>query len=174
MNVARLNEASDEDARRLLLTCLDAPQWADRVLAGRPYDTVGEVEAAMVVASAAISDEELEHALARHPRIGERADADRHDAAHSTREQSGVDRDDADLARRLEEGNRAYEDRFGRVRGYPLGPGFWVDGRPVVLVRPKPKAPVAPTRSASSRREPAAEGECSIAEWNSGGNLTTA
>ena len=89
--------------------------WADRVLAGRPYDTVGEVEAAMVAASAAISDEELEQALARHPRIGERADADRHDAAHSTREQSGVDRDDADLARRLEEGNRAYEERFGRV-----------------------------------------------------------
>jgi hypothetical protein len=41
------------------------------------------------------------------------------------------------------------EDRFGRVRAYPLGPGFWVDGRPVVLVRPKPQAPAAPTRSAS-------------------------
>ena len=41
------------------------------------------------------------------------------------------------------------EDRFGRVRGYPLGPGFWVDGRPVVLVRPKPKAPSLPSRSAS-------------------------
>jgi 2-oxo-4-hydroxy-4-carboxy-5-ureidoimidazoline decarboxylase len=115
VSVARLNGASDEAARRLLLTCLDAPQWADRVLAGRPYGTVGDVEAAMVAASAAISDAELEHALARHPRIGERADAERHDAAHSTREQSGVDRDDADLARRLEEGNRTYEDRFGRV-----------------------------------------------------------
>ena len=115
MNVEGFNGATDDDARRLLLTCLDAPHWADRVLAGRPYDTIGEVEAAMVVASAAISDEELEHALARHPRIGERADADRHDATQSTREQSGVDRDDADLARRLREGNRAYEDRFGRV-----------------------------------------------------------
>src|SRR5919206_300706 len=41
------------------------------------------------------------------------------------------------------------EDRFGRVRGYPLGPGFWVDGRPVVLVRPRPAAPSAPARSAS-------------------------
>src|SRR3954453_8771623 len=41
------------------------------------------------------------------------------------------------------------EDRFGRPRGYPLGPGFWVAGRPVVLVRPKPKAPSAPARSAS-------------------------
>ena len=113
--LARFNALPDGDARGLLLTCLDAPLWADRVVAGRPYETVGEVEAAMVAASAAISDEELEQALARHPRIGERADADRHDAAHSTREQSGVDRDDADLARRLEEGNRAYEERFGRV-----------------------------------------------------------
>jgi hypothetical protein len=41
------------------------------------------------------------------------------------------------------------EDRFGKVRGYPLGPGFWVDGRPVVLVRPKQAAPSGPLRSAS-------------------------
>ena len=115
MNLSDFNDASTTYARRLVLTCLDAPQWADRVLAGRPYDTVGEVEDAMVAASATISDEELEQALARHPRIGERADADSHDADHSPREQAGVDRDDADLARRLEEGNRAYEDRFGRV-----------------------------------------------------------
>ena len=36
-------------------------------------------------------------------------------ATHSTREQSGVDRDDADLLRRLEAANRAYEERFDRV-----------------------------------------------------------
>ena len=41
------------------------------------------------------------------------------------------------------------EDRFGKVRAYPLGPGFWVDGRPVVLVRPKQNAPSGPQRSAS-------------------------
>lgn len=41
------------------------------------------------------------------------------------------------------------EDRFGRVRAYPLGPGFWVDGRPVVLVRPRRPAPTTPGRSAS-------------------------
>jgi 2-oxo-4-hydroxy-4-carboxy-5-ureidoimidazoline decarboxylase len=115
MSIETFNSATEDDARQLLLTCLDAPVWADRVVAGRPYDTVGEVEAAMVAASATISDDELEQALARHPRIGERADADRHDADHSTREQSGVDRDDADLARLLADGNRAYEERFGRV-----------------------------------------------------------
>src|SRR3712207_1863978 len=41
------------------------------------------------------------------------------------------------------------EDRVGKVRAYPLGPGFWVDGRPVVLVRPERNAPSGPQRSAS-------------------------
>ncbi|WP_374457254.1 factor-independent urate hydroxylase [Nocardioides sp.] len=109
------HEMPAEDARGLLLTFLDVPRWADAVVAARPYADLGEVEEAMVAASATISDEELDRALARHPRIGERADAEQHDAEHSTREQSGVDPGDADLARALEEGNRVYEERFGHV-----------------------------------------------------------
>jgi 2-oxo-4-hydroxy-4-carboxy-5-ureidoimidazoline decarboxylase len=109
------NEADEQQAREQLLLCLDAPGWADRVLAGRPYADLGELAAAMGAASATLDDADLAQALARHPRIGERADAAKHDAAHSTREQSGVDASDADLARRLSEGNRAYEERFGRV-----------------------------------------------------------
>ena len=115
MTLADFNELDDAAARERLLVCLDVPRWADAVAAGRPYDDIGQVEAAMTAASASITDDELEQALARHPRIGERADAAKHDADHSTREQSGVDQGDADLARRLEEGNRAYEERFGRV-----------------------------------------------------------
>jgi 2-oxo-4-hydroxy-4-carboxy-5-ureidoimidazoline decarboxylase len=109
------NAMDDDTARELLRVCLDVPRWADDVAAGRPYASIGDVEAAMTAASATMTDDELRQALARHPRIGERADAQKHDAAHSTREQSGVDSGDADLVRRLEEGNRAYEERFGRV-----------------------------------------------------------
>src|SRR5690606_26300328 len=37
------------------------------------------------------------------------------------------------------------EDRRGRTRTFPLGPGFWVDGAPVVLVAPAgPAAPRPP------------------------------
>lgn len=113
--LAAFNEADEQRAREQLLTCLDAPGWADRVLAGRPYADLGQLAAAMGAASATLDDDDLEQALARHPRIGERADEALHDAAHSTREQAGVDAADADLARRLAEGNRAYEERFGRV-----------------------------------------------------------
>ena len=71
----------------------------------------------MTERAAAMSDEELERALARHPRIGERAEAPRrHDAGHSTREQSGVDgRPTPTSSAELADGNLAYEERFGRV-----------------------------------------------------------
>ena len=42
------------------------------------------------------------------------------------------------------------EDRRGRTRTFPLGPGFWVDGEPVLLTAPvRQSAPAAPTRTAS-------------------------
>ncbi|MFC8797449.1 DUF3097 domain-containing protein [Promicromonospora sp. NPDC057138] len=42
------------------------------------------------------------------------------------------------------------EDRRGRTRTFPLGPGFWVEGKPVVLTAPVlNRAPARPTRTAS-------------------------
>ena len=42
------------------------------------------------------------------------------------------------------------EDRHRVRRTFPLGPGFWIDGRPVVLTPPVQRsAPAAPTRTAS-------------------------
>jgi hypothetical protein len=41
------------------------------------------------------------------------------------------------------------EDRRGRTRTFPLGPGFWIDGRPVRLVAPRAAAPTGPVRTAS-------------------------
>jgi hypothetical protein len=45
------------------------------------------------------------------------------------------------------------EDRRGRTRGFPLGPGFLVDGRPVVLTVPtaERRAQVAAAQKAASR-----------------------
>ena len=42
------------------------------------------------------------------------------------------------------------EDRRGKRRTFPLGPGFLLEGRPVILTRPvRTGAPAAPTRTAS-------------------------
>ncbi|MCW2842241.1 MAG: uraD [Nocardioides sp.] len=107
------NAMPEAEARARLTTCLDVPRWVDTVLAGRPYADTGALRA-VATNAAELDGEELETALARHPRIGERAGTG-HDAAFSSREQAGVDRSDAEVAQRLAEGNRAYEARFDRV-----------------------------------------------------------
>lgn len=114
-DIAAFNEQEEGEVRVRLLTCLDLPRWADEVLASRPYGDIDQLEDKFTEVAATMTDEELERALARHPRIGERADPAKHDASHSSREQSGVDREDADVVRQLEDCNRAYEARFGRV-----------------------------------------------------------
>ncbi|MGL5865847.1 MAG: DUF3097 domain-containing protein [Dermatophilaceae bacterium] len=45
------------------------------------------------------------------------------------------------------------EDRHGRTRGFPLGPGFLIDGQPVTLTRPQvaDAARLAAARAASAR-----------------------
>ena len=113
-DVAAFNSLSADEAKGLLRTCLDVPRWVDEVEGGRPFAGWPALREAAELAAARLTDAELEAALARHPRIGERAGA-AHDAEHSVREQSGVDPDDLDTTSRLAAGNAAYEQRFDRV-----------------------------------------------------------
>ena len=46
-------------------------------------------------------------------------------------------------------GTVTLEDRRRKQRTFPLGPGFLLEGRPIVLVAPTRKGPQAPTRTAS-------------------------
>lgn len=110
----RFNTAPRDEAVALLLRCVDVPRWADAVAGGRPYGSVEEALAAARATADPWTGEELDRALAAHPRIGERPTGSGGTAAHSAREQAGVGRD-AETARRLAEGNRAYEERFGHV-----------------------------------------------------------
>ncbi|MCG5433644.1 DUF3097 domain-containing protein [Mycobacterium sp. MYCO198283] len=50
---------------------------------------------------------------------------------------------------RVEQRRVELEDRHGTVRAFPLGPGFLVDGRPVILAAPRRATPAAPARTAS-------------------------
>ncbi|OBH98131.1 DUF3097 family protein [Mycobacterium sp. E2733] len=50
---------------------------------------------------------------------------------------------------RVEYGRVDLEDRRGHVRGFPLGPGYLLEGRPVILTAPRRAAPAAATRTAS-------------------------
>ena len=98
-----------ETTREVLLSCLSVPRWADDVLAGQPYADKQALLDAADAAAGALTDEELDQALAGHPRIGERG------GEQYQREQSGVYPTQGDTAARLQAGNVAYEERFGRV-----------------------------------------------------------
>ena len=50
---------------------------------------------------------------------------------------------------RIESGRVDLEDRKGRVRSFPLGPGFLLDGKPVILTAPKRVVATARTASGS-------------------------
>lgn len=50
---------------------------------------------------------------------------------------------------RVEYGRMQLEDRHGRTRGFPLGPGYLLEGRPVILTAPRRSAPAGPSRTAS-------------------------
>lgn len=50
---------------------------------------------------------------------------------------------------RVEYGRMQLEDRHGRTKPFPVGPGYLIDGKPVILIPPRTAAPAAPTRTAS-------------------------
>ncbi len=109
------NELGDDDVAAALRACLPVERWVQEVAAGRPYESRNALLHAAQLSAASLSDDELDAALAGHPRIGERASSPQHQAEASTKEQAGVDRSDAELMRRLQLGNQAYEERFDRV-----------------------------------------------------------
>ncbi len=113
MTLTEFNALPEDEARTRTAECLAVPRWVDAVVAGRPYADRDALHA-VATEAADLDDDELEAALARHPRIGERAGSG-HDAAHSAREQAGVDPADHDVAARIAAGNVAYEERFDRV-----------------------------------------------------------
>lgn len=115
MRLADFNETDAAEAVAVLRPCVDVTRWCDEIVAHRPFASVDELIAVAEGAASPFDGAEIEAALAHHPRIGERADGDSREASMSRSEQSGVDPADAAVQDALREGNRAYEDRFGRV-----------------------------------------------------------
>ena len=110
MRVADFNAAPGQQLTTELLACCDVPSWAATLLQKRPYDGVGALLDTADAAARGFTTDEVDRALAKHPRIGERPRGQSTEASWSRQEQSGVTPDEA-----LAEGNRAYEERFGRV-----------------------------------------------------------
>lgn len=108
------NGATPDEASALLRACADVAWWADRVAAERPFATVSALQATARAHAEGWTPADVTAALADHPRIGERHQGAGTSASMSSSEQAGVP-DDADVRARLADGNRRYEDTFGRI-----------------------------------------------------------
>ena len=140
VTLARFNELDPVDAAALVRPCLDVDRWVEAVVNGRPYADVPALREVAAKAASTFTGEELEAALAHHPRIGEGAKGGSQEAQLSRGEQSGLRVDD-DLGERLRQGNADYERRFGRIpeqaRARLAAAADRADR--VVLVRPEPE-----------------------------------
>lgn len=107
---AYLNALPRSEAETELRRCCGSRRWVERMLAGLPYAS----DAALLEAAErewwTLARADWLEAFAAHPRIGERSGD-----AWSRGEQSSVDQAASDVRRALEQGNRAYEARFGHV-----------------------------------------------------------
>jgi 2-oxo-4-hydroxy-4-carboxy-5-ureidoimidazoline decarboxylase len=101
--------------RESLRSCLAVPRWVDEVADGAPFASPADLLERARHAADPLRPDEIELALADHPRIGDRPKGDGRSAAFSRAEQQAPDASDAALAARIAEGNAAYEARFGRV-----------------------------------------------------------
>ncbi|MCH6468997.1 2-oxo-4-hydroxy-4-carboxy-5-ureidoimidazoline decarboxylase [Sinomonas sp. 5-5] len=115
MLLEQFNAAPAREVRELLKPCLDVPRWIEEITAARPFASLDALLSTARGAADPFTPTELEGALSHHPRIGEKAGGKSAEASMSRNEQSGVDQRDPETAAALAEGNRAYEEKFGRV-----------------------------------------------------------
>lgn len=106
MTLASFNAAPEQEAQAEMLACCASRRFAAAMAAGRPYPSLAAAEAAVGTVFESLTWPDVLEAMDAHPRIGARV------TGQSAAEQSGV-ADDSRAA--LQDGNAAYEERFGHV-----------------------------------------------------------
>lgn len=114
MLLTQFNHGQRAEILAILRPCLGIERWAGEIADSRPYPSVVALLDAARTAAAPFTEDELNAALAHHPRIGDRVEGTSTEARHSRAEQAGVGITDA-TAQALADGNRAYERIFDRV-----------------------------------------------------------
>lgn len=110
MDLQTFNALPSHRAVAELRACCSSPSWAQRMASSRPFAAVGELIRRADQVLAELDEDEIEAALAGHPRIGAHPGH-----ASSRREQAGVATADAEVRTALAHANRDYEARFGHI-----------------------------------------------------------
>jgi len=120
-----LDALSPGAAKEELLACCGSEDWADAVVARRPFGTLDELLAVAEQEWWRLPEPAWLEAFTAHPRIGERptVPSAAPTSARATvvgldaprREQAAMDSASAELRAAMAEGNEAYEERFGYI-----------------------------------------------------------
>ncbi len=104
-------DVTDADLRAGLEASLAVPRWVNDVASNAPFENLEELLLVAYAEATPLAADEIDQAIAHHPRIGEKP-AGTGTAQDFSRAEQG---DAAELADELAAGNAAYEQAFGRV-----------------------------------------------------------
>lgn len=113
----RWNHIDAADAAREILPCCGSHAWADGLAAHRPFANPQQLFEASDAVWLALDEAAWREAFDSHPRIGQQhaRAATAESLAWSSQEQRAAMSQDDAVKLALAEGNRQYEERFGRI-----------------------------------------------------------
>ncbi|MDD9315146.1 2-oxo-4-hydroxy-4-carboxy-5-ureidoimidazoline decarboxylase [Acinetobacter lactucae] len=117
MFLAEFNQAPPEQLKTLLNNCVHIPAWAEKIISERPYSSKAAFLEYGEQLSRKWSWQEIQAALATHPKIGERQAKRQLNAKEqhfSNQEQAGISLDEQ-TQQALLQGNLNYEQKFGFI-----------------------------------------------------------
>ncbi|WP_337007893.1 2-oxo-4-hydroxy-4-carboxy-5-ureidoimidazoline decarboxylase [Pantoea sp. AS142] len=115
MELAAFNQLPADRAQVAIRHCVAIPHWQQSLVAVRPFANTDALLATADALARQWQQPELESALSAHPRIGERVNGADKEASLSRGEQTAMQQADHALLQAMQQGNQAYEARFGRV-----------------------------------------------------------
>lgn len=111
----RVNALSSPAFREEFARCLNVDRWVAALDAERPFGSRRELLAAAEAHASPLTVPEVEAALSRHPRIGEKASGGDTESRWSRGEQAAVTAGGDSTEQAFKAANAAYEERFGHI-----------------------------------------------------------
>lgn len=114
MTLEEFNAAEAAELREELNACAPIASWSSGLLARRPYQSRDELLATAAELAEGWTGQEVDAALAHHPRIGEKVAGESAEARASRAEQGNLSEDQAARDEWIA-ANKAYEQKFDRI-----------------------------------------------------------
>jgi OHCU decarboxylase len=114
----QLNKLNASDATTEFLKCCGSQNWANRMVASRPFSTLEEMCSKASEIWWSLNSSDWLEAFRSHPKIGERkaaTDVSSQSLSWSSQEQSGVAIAQEQTLSELSRLNRDYEEKFGYI-----------------------------------------------------------